>query len=191
MQYRPNKDHDYPHGLVIMYGDHNCQTHRRIIILHLSTVDSAQLNELTSKVIKFIWNYLPYKEIRIGIRHFANTEGIYSTDQDITNAYKDMQFRWKTLINDGNERITFFGLNRPEGVVPSRVYPETGLLFIRSYIITALSSQRIPIHSSTDNKYSIIPLLYCLKETVLSIESTDISDNLKALLKSVETEVSG
>jgi hypothetical protein len=186
IQYNKSSNIGKPTGLLIMYGDASCQTHRRIVIAHISTKDMKDLVGFAHKIIIFIWENLPYKEIRIGLKHFLTSQNQLLTDPDISNVFiNELKFRWKTLINnDSTKRITYYGLSKPEGSLAAREYPSNGFLFVRSYIILLLGENKNAANSnsSTVSKYSIIPYIHCLKELIQTASSCSLPDYIKSML---------
>ena len=174
-----------PNGLLIMYGDATCQTHRRVIISHISTKSMKDIVLFAHKAVSFIWENLPYKEIRIGLKHFLSPQNQLQTDPDITNLFiNELKFRWKTLINNDNtKRITYFGLNKPEGISAVREYPSNGFLFVRSYVVLLINGSANDSKSNSNNsKYSVIPYLHCLKELVQNANVCTLPSFIKSML---------
>jgi hypothetical protein len=138
------------------------------------------------KAVAFIWENLPYKEIRIGLKHFLTSQNQLLTDPDISNVFiNELKFRWKTLINNDNtKRITYYGLSKPEGPPAAREYPSNGFLFVRSYTILLIGGNENVANSKSSNvsKYSIIPFLHCLKELLQSASSCSLPDYIKSML---------
>jgi len=89
------------HGLACLNYDHTLLGGHRVYIRHLSTIHTADLQEVLDVVCDFVWQEIPCDNIRVELFHFKDEEtGKMNVDNDIKQAYTSKGFRWKTLTND-------------------------------------------------------------------------------------------
>lgn len=61
---------------------------------------------------EYLWEYDLCSEIRMSLVHFQIGENL-SVDNDLTKKIKSVGFRWVSVSQSNDQRMTIFGMKRP------------------------------------------------------------------------------
>jgi len=105
-------------GFAVTHIDNTIFTARRMVILHFTTENKDNYQELLGKLVEYLWTNDECNEIKISLYYIEDESGNLGADKPLQNAIKALGFRWKQLTNDKNtgKRYIDYIMKRPENI---------------------------------------------------------------------------
>ena len=105
-------------GFAVTHIDNTIFTARRMVILHFTTENKENYQELLGKFVEYLWTHDECNEIKISLYYLEDQSGSLGADKQLQDAIKKLGFRWKQLTNDKNtgKRYIDYIMKRPENV---------------------------------------------------------------------------
>ena len=105
-------------GFAVTHIDNQIFTARRMVILHFTTENKENYQELLGKFVEHLWTHDECNEIKISLYYIEDENGNLGADKQLQDAIKKLGFRWKQLTNDKNtgKRYIDYIMKRPENI---------------------------------------------------------------------------
>jgi len=154
--------HDQRAGFAVAHIDNTIFTARRMVILHFTTENRDNYQELLSKFVDYLFINDECNEIKISLYYIEDENNNLGADKQLQDCIKKLGFRWKQLTNDKytNKRYIDYILKRPENVVAKVQKNNDEPIHVKSVVVLSdlqgeTAFNKAPKHFF-DNRYPVL-----------------------------------